>query len=223
MLKADLVRSILTLFLIRTGQPTLAVPFSDSVIYCPRNSYSLMDFDSGRTAIVAPNHSKKILLAKDGSFRILRGENEVGVVSLPDLSSNIEVVWAPDSEKFSITYSTAGAEGAFLAHIYRLAEAGVAEISAPVDTAVADFKAHHYCEARGNNVYVEGWTLDSNGVFIVTEVAPTGDCGKELGRLGGYLVNLNGKITHRYGNKETSSIQSHCEKFSRANLPSKAP
>ena len=186
---------------------------------CQRSVFSLKDFDSGGHSVTAPNHSNSVVLAKDGSFRILRGPREIGVVRLTDLSSNIEVMWSPDSEKFSITYSDGGAEGAFHAHIYELREKTIVELPKPVAAAFDDFKARYYCQTRGNNISIEAWTPDSKRLWIVTQVFPTGDCGNNFGRLGAYLVDLSGSIIRRYGNSKAETLQSSCDKLGGAKMP----
>jgi hypothetical protein len=45
------------------------------------------------------------------------------------------------------------------------------------------------------------WAPDSRMVFLVGEVFPTSDCGDISGREGGYLVDLDGRIIHRYDDK----------------------
>jgi hypothetical protein len=212
---------LLSVFVLCASQSQNAVRTAGTLKYsvvCRQSNYSLKDFDSGATSIIAPNRSNSIVLGKDGSFRILAGPKEIGAVKLRDLSSNIEVMWSPDSEKFSITYSDGGAEGAFHAYIYELRDGAVVERPKSL-AAFDDFKARYYCQARGNNVSVEGWTPDSRSLWIVTGVFPTGDCGSNFGRLGAYLVDLSGNIIRRYGNKEAKALQSNCDKFGRAQMP----
>ena len=183
---------------------------SKLVLACGKPIYSLKDFDSGTTAVVSPNRANKVLLAKNGSFLVLRAKNEIGALQLPNLSSNVEVMWAPDSEKFSITYSDGGAEGAFHAHVYLLTPTGVTELTKLPEIAFEEFKQHYYCSARGNNIYALGWTSNSKQIFFVTQVYPTGDCGENFGRYGGYLLDLEGNIVRRYGDKQTELIQDAC-------------
>jgi hypothetical protein len=207
------------LFLTQDSTSTPRPKDLNNSFHCHRTVYALQDFDSGTTAAIAPNHSDRILLAKDYSFRVMRGQTEIGSVQIKDLSSNIEILWAPDSKKFAITYSDGGAEGAFHAHIYELSHDGVKEFPKPVRVAFDDFKTHDYCKKRGNNVFVEGWTSDSRSVFVVTEVFPTGDCGRKFGKLGGYFMDLQGQILSRYNNKQTALMQKSWEKTGSTPIP----
>ena len=219
-----LFRTLVLMFaalLLQPLQIILGDDAGESIVGCSPRRYPLTAFDFGETSVAAPNHSSKVLLAKDGSFRILETNKEIGRVHLPDLSSNITIVWAPDSRKFAITYSNGGAEGAFHAQVFQLEKDSVVENSKAVDIAFRDFKSRHYCQERGNNVYVEGWTSDSRRVFVIAQVFPTGDCGEEFGLMGGYSMDLIGQITHRYSNRETLAIQSNCDKFGRVKLPAK--
>lgn len=199
-----------------------AIPNPGSVaprLLCGQSAFTLEDFKAGTVTSFAPNRSNHILLAKDGSFLVFRREAEIGSIHLPGLSSNIEIVWSPDSEKFSIMYSDGGAEGAFHAHLYEFAEARVAELSRPVDAAFFDFKTRYYCQKRGNNIFVEGWTPDSSKIVIVVQVYPTGDCGEIFGKLEGYLMDLKGNILRRYSEKQAQGIQKSCDKSGRASVP----
>lgn len=112
------------------------------------------------------------------------------------------------------------AEGAFQGHLYRLLSKGILEISQPVRVASVDFKKKYYCKIRGNNKYIMGWGSTSETVFVIAQVYPTGDCGQDFGRMGGYLMNLNGTILHRYGDRETGKIQNACWKSGHAVLSS---
>jgi hypothetical protein len=145
---------------------------------------------------------------------------EIGVISINDLSSNIEIVWAPDSRKFAITYSDGGAIGIFRTRVYQLSEQNVTELAKPVATAFDEFKSNLYCPARGDNVLFIGWTADSQALLIVGQVYPTSDCGHIWGMQRGYLMDLNGNVLRRYGDKEATSLQTSCDKSGRAVLPS---
>jgi hypothetical protein len=188
-------------------------------IECRSRTYMLEDFDSGKTAIVAPNGVNSILLANDGSFRVVRAGTMIGRVKMLDLSADIKIVWSPDSQKFAITFSDGGAEGAFHAHLYELQTNSINELRKPVEVAFNDFRTSYYCPARGNNIYFEGWTQDSDEVLIITEVFPTGDCGGIAGRQAGYLLDLHGNIVERFTDKQIQAIGAACDKSGHANLP----
>jgi len=184
---------------------------------CSTHEYALQDFDSGTEAVVSPDRQKRAVLAKDGSLRIFEGEREIGEVALPDISADLEVAWAPDSRKFGVTYSDGGATGGFHAHVYALANGRVTELSTITRVAFDDFRKDYYCEARGwNNQYVVGWGAGSRTVFVVAEVYPTSDCGKDFGKMRGYLMTVGGKILHRYDDKTTQRITDVCWKSGRS-------
>lgn len=93
----------------------------------------------------------------------------------------------------ALTYSTGGATGDFRVRVFHLDGDVVTDISKVIDGAVADFKVHHYCKERGNNVTALKWT--KGDLLLLTEVYPTGDCGLDLGHTEAYLVSVpDGKI-----------------------------
>lgn len=185
---------------------------------CKARSHMLSDFRTGSISVVSPDQSNRILLAKDFSLKVIKGGEEVGSLQIPDMDSNIRIVWAPDSRKFSVTYSDSGAEGVYHVRLYLLRNDGITEIPRPVDAAFEDFKKHYNCLVRGNNISLLGWTSDSNAVFLVAQVYPTSDCGSIWQEWAGYLVNLQGNILHRYGKKQTKTIEDSCEKSDRVFL-----
>ncbi len=139
----------------------------------------------------------------DGAtFWFVRGEKEIFRFSPKDLFSSsvwIAVDHDPrldgthDQAHIALTYSDGGAIGRFHVRVFLIDDNGVRDVSKSVDGAVADFKSHHYCKARGNNVTGLKWIGGS--LLLLTEVYPTGDCGPDLGHIEGYLVSVpDGKI-----------------------------
>lgn len=191
----------------------------DYLFACRANTYMLDDFHSGTKSITSPDHTKQVILAKDYSFRVLDGNREIGRLEFKDLSSNICVTWAPDSRKFSVTYSNGGAIGLYRAHLYQVTQGGLVELSKPVEAAFDNFKKQFYCETRGNNIRVLGWRSDSRAVFFLTQVYPTGDCGEGAGREEGYTVDLAGILIRRFSNREAELIELACEKSNSVVLP----
>jgi len=55
--------------------------------------------------------------------------------------------------------------------------------------AVEDFKSRHYCQSRGNNIRALKW-LGPSTVLVFAEVYPDTDCGKDLGYVEGYTLDV---------------------------------
>ena len=188
-------------------------------LVCTKHAYELADFGDGLHSSPSPDHSSRVVLTKDFSFRVMKADLKIGDVEIRDLSSNIEILWAPNSRMFAVNYSDGGAEGTFHAHVYRLDPGEITELSKPVKAAFDEFKQQFYCSIRGDNVFVEGWTADSQGLLVVGQVYATSDCGENRGLEKGYLVDFNGNVLRRYDDKKTRTIQSSCENTGRAILP----
>lgn len=135
-------------------------------------------------------------------FFFIRSEKEIFRFYAKDLDSRS--VWIAidhdraldgthDQAHIALTYSDGGAIGRFNVRVFLIDGPGVRDVSKCIDRAVADFKARHYCHARGNNVTALKWIRGN--LLILPEVYPTGDCGPDLGYLEGYLVSIpEGKI-----------------------------
>lgn len=143
----------------------------------------------------------------DGAtFWFGRGKKEIFRFSTKDLSS--QSVWIAvdhnrglrgthDQAYIALTYSDGGAIGGFHVRVFLIDGNGVKDVSRSIDGAVADFKSHHYCKTRGNNVTGLKWIRGS--LLLLTEVYPTGDCGSDLGHIEGYLVSVpEGKILEHF-------------------------
>jgi WD40 repeat protein len=177
----------------------------------------LQDFDF-MPSVVSPDGTKRVLLSKDYSFRVFDGKREIGAFHLHELSSNISIVWSPDSDRFAISYSDGGAIGGYHANIYQLERGAIIELPKPPKVAFDDFKKRYYCEERGNNIWFLGWSTDSALAFFVVQVSPTGDCGSIEGKSAGYLVDLNGNIVAKYDEKSTDAMQASCDKSGRVSF-----
>jgi hypothetical protein len=186
---------------------------------CRSSHYMLDDFEKQPT-VPSPDKMKAVQLTKEYQFRVTVGKTVLSDFVLPDVSSNVEVGWSPDSSEFFISYSDGGAIGGYRVHLYRVAGNTLRKSGVP--TTVAErFKTKHWCESRGNNLFFLDWTPDSKVALFVAEVYPTGDCGKELGVYRGYAVRLQDeKILRIFGEKQTDSIEKKCRASGRLVLPS---
>ena len=141
-----------------------------------------------------------------GGFVILEGKKRIGRVGMSQLSCCIEAGWAPDSSQFFVMWSGGGAIGEYHVRVFRINGNKVVELTAPKN-AFNDFKEHHYCKERGDNIFFLGWTADSQKLLLVPEVYPTSDCA-ELGLFRGYLMDAKtGSILKIFGEKQTENIK----------------
>jgi hypothetical protein len=176
---------------------------------CVANYFTLQDFQRQPT-VASPDREKSVQLTRDYMFRVVSGSTVVTEIDLPDISSDIEVGWSPDSTQFFISYSNGGAIGGYYAHMYRLNRSTLTESGAPAVVAKR-FRAKHWCESRGNNLFFLAWTPDSKVAFLVAEVNPDSDCGKSMGTFRGYAVDAVGtKVLHIFGEEQTQAIEKEC-------------
>lgn len=189
-------------------------------LQCHTSIFMLEDFRSGTKGVSSPDQAKRVTLAKDFTFRVLNSDKEIGRIDFKDLSSNVQIVWAPDSRKFSITYSSGGAIGTFRAHVYRIQREAIIELSKLPESASDDFEKKYYCKMRGNNMSALGWQTDSQAIFLVAEVYPTSDCGKIWQQEAGYLVDMDGNITRHFTKEQTRKIEQECRSRGLTTFPS---
>lgn len=186
---------------------------------CSSSHYMLDDFQNQPTAL-SPDNAKAVQLTKKCGFRVISGKRVISDFNLPDMSANVEVGWSPDSSQFFISYSDGGAVGGYHVYLYSLVGGTIRPSDIPRKVAQR-FRVQHWCQSRGNNLFFLGWTADSKLAFLVGEVYPTSDCGKELGQYRGYEVRVSdGKILHVFDEKETDSIEKNCRDSGRLALPS---
>jgi hypothetical protein len=86
---------------------------------CVSNFFTLRDFEKQPT-VVSPDREKSVQLTRDYMFRVVSSSAVVTDINLPDISSDIEVGWSPDSTQFFISYSNGGETGGYVVHMYRL-------------------------------------------------------------------------------------------------------
>jgi len=182
----------------------------DHTFACSARRFDLTSFE-GQPSIPSPDGRKRIQLRKDYKYAVFVHDKQVTVLEYSDTNCCIEIGWSPDSSQFFITYSNSATYHQYKTHLFSIAGEQVSE-DRVTQIAFDDFGSHHSCPSRGgNNLFLLGWTKDSQNVFLVSEVTPTGDCGKEAGVHGGYLVNgREGTIIHRYGQEHTDKIENAC-------------
>lgn len=186
---------------------------------CDAKTFSLQDFGDPNAFVGSPDGRKRIALAEDGALVVILGSKRLRKIWLNDLSANLEVGWARDSEQFFVSWSDGGAIGGYHVRAFRIAnDARVMELAAPKN-AYAEFRKRHYCQARGDNIFMLGWTPDSRQLFLVAEVYPTSDC-EEMGFFRGYLMDAaTGRVVKVFGEKETEAIKKKSRAAGSVQLP----
>jgi hypothetical protein len=167
-------------------------------------------------AIDSPDGALRVVLgASDGSehgwLRVERGATTLETIDLRYLSSNASVKWAPDSLAFFVMWSNGGAVGGFEVRVFRVQGTGVIEMPTTA-RAAREFANRYSCAARGHNVFAKQWMNGAKELLPAVEVYPTSDCGRNLGRRGGYLVRAaDGAILRRYSDAQLRSLwPDHC-------------
>src|ERR1700693_2545384 len=147
---------------------------------CDAQSFDLSSFEA-QPSISSPDGKKRIQLRKDYTYAVFVGGKQLTVLEYLDANCCIEMGWSPDSSHFFVTYSDSATYHQFKTHLFTITGERISEDRA-TDVVFEDFGSQHSCPSRGgNNLFLLGWTNDSGAVFLVSEVTPTGDCGKEAG------------------------------------------
>jgi hypothetical protein len=166
------------------------------VTYCYQDAIQFWLGEGAIEARVPGGDGIKVRLdPAQGRFSLRRGARTLFTFVVEDLSSNALILWSPDRHGFALTYSDAGAIGAFHVRVFLIHGDTVTEAPRVIQTAVDSFKTRYYCKSRGNNVSAIKWVHDSRHLLLLAAVYPTGDCGPDSGHAEGYLVAVpDGKI-----------------------------
>jgi hypothetical protein len=147
---------------------------------------------------------------KQAKVSVRREARTIFTFAVADLSSNAEVVWSPAGRVFAFNYSDGGAIGGFHVRVFLVNGDTVKDASAAIEPAVNAFKSRHFCKTRGNNVTALKW-LDDPRLMLMTEVYPTGDCGRDLGHAEAYLVAIpSGRIERHLSLEELKRYPGIC-------------
>ena len=79
--------------------------------------------------------------------------------------------------------------GGYMLRVFRISDGIVREVPASIN-AENEFAANHPCRTRGHNVYAIKWSNGGDRMLLGLQVYPTSDCGREMGRYVGYVVQV---------------------------------
>ncbi len=166
--------------------------------------------NSGRGAILAPDRSRKLVVRhpKKPEYPY---ETRVSVVVgskafATDIGYllNAEVLWAPDSSAFTVTYSDGGAVGDYLVELHYVDQSGLRKVD-PTKMVKRDFMARPLAcggPREEPNLAVVRWGDDSKSLYIAAEVQPHSVC-DSMGTFRLYKVSLSrGRILASWGQLE---------------------
>ncbi len=196
-----------------------AARFSFAQIYSCRADVFMPDGYSDKTMVWSPDHKNYVLLsskpehadADEGThtISIYAGTRLLESFVPQNLTGATFVKWSPDSKAFYVMWSKGGAIGRYDIRAFAVEKDRAVESPAP-QVAAEDFAKHHYCQARGNNLYAVRWLKGSALLEMRPEVYPTGDC-PDAGLSADYLVSTaTGKIVKRGTVKEFTPFADGC-------------
>jgi hypothetical protein len=161
-------------------------------------------------SVWSPDHTKQIRLLKDFTIRVEANGKDLGSIELSDPgASSVLTKWSDDSQAF---YVLEGYESMYggQTKAYSVVGDKLQELQAP-NLVMQEFAKHHYCEARGDNLFGIRWEKNSHRLLLMAQVYNTGDCGNEMGFSEGYLVDADtGVILKTYHSKKVRAMQLAC-------------
>lgn len=207
------MRRIVSIVVVAVLAGTCCCALGEDRYTCQADVFTLEAFDK-KPIVWSPDHSKHVQLFStpfdDGNLSVYSREALLTTITLDDVSAGTFIKWAPDSNAFYVMWSDGGFIGGYHVRAFLVTDKQATESLAPKNVA-AEFAQHHYCEARGNNLYAIRWESGSKELLLEPEVYPTGDCGKDLGFASGYLVDTkSGEIKQRYTAKQVKEMAKGC-------------
>jgi hypothetical protein len=188
-----------------------AIPAAAQDKDCRANVFVLQDLEK-EPAIQSPDGRYRVIpgvKSEDdgyGRLRVLRGAKQLASFEIRDLSGGIFVAWAPDSKAFYFMWSNGGATGGYGVRVFKISDTAAVEIPT-TKTAELDFERRYPCPARGHNVFAVKWLEGSGRMLLGLQVYPTSDCGGNMGRYRGYLVDTgSGALIRQYSGEELKSV-----------------
>ena len=176
---------------------------------CETTSFPVLELDlKEERRVASPDGQRSVFLRvrgdnpSGGSLRVETRGSVIGRFALRDLSGNIVIGWAPDSNAFYFMWSNGGAVGGYELRVFRVSASSAAEVPAARES-LRDFARRYPCPTRGHNTFPIQWRNGSRDLLVAHQVYPTSDCGRHLGLYAGYIVRVtDGAIRQRYSEEE---------------------
>lgn len=142
------------------------------------------------------------------SLVVKRKENELLRTTLKDASASITITCALGCNVFAVTWNDGGAIANFHVRVFATFGGGFFETNT-TDQAAQQFKSHHDCPTRGNNIQAYRFE-NAQTLLLILSVSPASDCGTEMGHTEGYLVRVSdGRVLRTVTNAELNAYRKH--------------
>jgi len=123
----------------------------------------------------------------------MRKGNELLHTTLGDMSANVTITCGLGCNVLAVTWSDGGASGNFHVRVFATLGGNFFETNT-TDQAAQQFKSHHDCPTRDNNIQAYRFE-SSQTLLLILSVSPASDCGTESGYTEGYFVRVSdGKV-----------------------------
>ena len=112
------------------------------------------------------------------------------VESLATVAALTDAVWAPDSQRFAVTVSDAGAVGMWHTYVYRLKGAKARGFTDVEPLLKARLRHFSHCDGGPEiNDYAAAWLHHGRQLAVIAEVAPHSVC-RDMGDERGFVVDV---------------------------------
>jgi hypothetical protein len=173
---------------------------------------AIADYPAGGSAIDVVSPDKAIVLSlRDSTLRIQLTREPRRFVGGPiAIDGPAEVMWAPDSRAFALTWTDGGWVGTWHVVVYRLSGDTVEEVDT-AKQAFRDFSGRkvvrdRQCDVEAPNMGAVAWLKGSSRLLVLAEAPPHSSC-CDMGKLQGYAINIvTGGIVSRYDETDLKRV-----------------
>jgi hypothetical protein len=173
---------------------------------------AIADYPAAGLAIdvISPD-SSMVLSLRDAALRVRRtGEGRTAIGAPITVDGPAEVMWAPDSRAFTLTWTDGGWVGSWQVSVYRVSDDSIER----VDVAREAFRAFRSrsvkhkgkCAVEEPNMAAAAWVGGSNHLLLLAE-APPHSSACDMGTIHGYTVDVaTGKIIAQYNQADVRRL-----------------
>lgn len=138
------------------------------------------------------------------SLVVTRKGSELLRTTLGGTSANITITCALGCHVFAVTWSDGGANSNSHVRVFATFGGNFFETNT-TDQAAQQFKSHHDCPARGNNMQAYRFE-GTQTLLLILSVSSASECGADMGYTEGYFVHVSdGKVLRTIAGPDLST------------------